>query len=110
MTTFNDVLAYVTNEATENESRALFDAANARIKALRTATAAENIANLQPGATVRLTNLRPKYLAGLVGEVVGVEGNRVRVKLDEATARGARRYVSPLDNTILAPAAAVTLV
>lgn len=110
MTTFSDVVAYVTNEATESEARALFDTVNSRLKALRAATAAENIANLKPDANVRLGGLKPKYLNGLTGSVVSIEGTRVRVKLDDQSYRTAGRYANPLDHTILAPASTLTLV
>jgi hypothetical protein len=110
LTTFSDVIAYVTNQATKEESMALFDAANARLKSLRAATAAENIASLKPDTPVKLGGLKPKYLNDLTGIVVGVEGTRVKVKLDEASRRTAGRYANPFDHTILAPASAVAAV
>lgn len=108
MTTYSDVLNYMSNQATESEARALFDAANARLKVLRAATAAQNIASLTPDTRVRTGGLKPKYLNGLTGSVVGVEGGRVRIKLDEDSRFTAGRYVNPLDGTILAPASTVT--
>lgn len=110
MTTFNDVLTYMRDSATESEASALFEAANARLRSLRAATAAENIASLKPDTEVRLSGLKPKYLNGLTGTVRSIEGSRVRVKLDDASYDTAGRYANPLDHTILAPAATVQLV
>lgn len=106
MTTFKDVIAYVTNEATAEEASALFTAANSRQRALRAATAAENIASLKPDTRVRTGGLKPKYLNGLTGSVVAIEGSNIRVKLDNVDLAG--RYANRLDGTILAPASTLT--
>lgn len=109
MTTFDEAFAYIANEATEEQIRAIFHVGNARIKNLRAVTAAANIANLSPGTTVRLQNLKPKYLNGLTGTVQAVEGDKVRVKLDDVSALQAGRYVS-FDHTLSAPASTVAIV
>lgn len=109
MTTFAEVLAFVGNEATDSQVRAIWDAGNARMKHVRSLAAAENLGNLQPGQTVRLQGLKPKYLNGLTGTVQAIEGSRIRVKLDDVSALAAGRYVQ-FDHTLLAPASAVSLV
>lgn len=109
MSDYATLLSYVATSASEAEVRGLFEVANQRLKTLRTTTAAENLASLQKDQTVRLQGLKPKYLNGLTGTVQGIEGNRVRVKLDDVSAITAKRYVN-FDHTLLAPASAVTLI
>lgn len=109
MSNFAEFLSYMATSATESEVRAVFEVGNQRLKTIRTVTAAENLASLQPGQVVRLGGLKPKYLNGLTGTVQSIEGSRVRVKLDDVSALTASRYVG-LDHTLLAPASTVTLV
>ena len=109
MSDYATLLSYVATSATEAEVRGLFEVANQRLKTLRTTTAAENLASLQKDQVVRLSGLKPKYLNGLTGTVQGIEGSRVRVKLDDISALTAGRYVG-FDHTLLAPASCLTLV
>jgi hypothetical protein len=101
--TFADVLTYVATTATFDEIKALFAAGNARGKALHAADAAVTAGLLKAGDRVELAGVRPAYLNGLTGTFVRLDtANRARttakqratVKLDEASAFKAGRYVN----------------
>ncbi|MFD7161209.1 hypothetical protein ACFV9C_41955 [Kribbella sp. NPDC059898] len=71
-TTFADVLDYVGSTENSDEIRALFDTGNARIRQLRAMDAAKMAATLKKGDKVETHGLKPKYLNGLIGEVVSI--------------------------------------
>lgn len=97
MTTFQDVLEYVGNHATDDEVRALFTAGNARIKHVRALQAAAIAAEVKLGDTVTTAGLKPAYLNGLKGTIDFIDrGSRrtnVTLNLDEDSAeRAGTRY------------------
>jgi hypothetical protein len=87
MTTYKDVLEYMSSESTEDECKALFDVANTRLRQLRSARVALLAVSIDEGAVVRIRNIRPKYLSGLSGTVTKKEsltkGVYVCIQLDE---------------------------
>lgn len=97
MTTFQDVLEYVGNHATDDEVRALFTAGNARIKHVRALQAAAIAAEVKVGDTVVTAGLKPAYLNGLKGTIKSVDRRPrrtdVTITLDEDSAfKAGTRY------------------
>ena len=108
MTTYADVLAYVST-ATREEISGIHDAANARSRMLRDIRTAQAAATIKVGDKVTLGGLSPKYLNGLQGEVKALDGKRVTVELGKVDRTLARRYVT-LDGRILVPVGSLTVV
>lgn len=77
MTTITDVLTYTTTEATAQDLDRIIDA----VKTRRRFFGAARAATVSIGAEVELTNLSPKALNGLRGEVVKIHSNRCDVTL-----------------------------
>lgn len=94
--TFDEVLAYVGTTENEAEIRALFDACNARVCALRAIQTAKVAATLKKGDKVRTSGVRPKFLNDLTGEVVEIvrSGRTVyaTVKIADGSPAAIRKY------------------
>jgi hypothetical protein len=73
-----DVIGAIIDGVTDDRLDALFDAIKNRRKAIATKT----LLTTQVGARVRITDIRPAYLVGAEGEVVGRKNSRLSVKLD----------------------------
>jgi hypothetical protein len=78
MPTLQEVVTFTATEATAEDLDRIFGAINLRRKALASVRAA----NVTKGAGVKLTNLTPKALNGLTGEVTEIAGERCTVLLD----------------------------
>lgn len=95
--TLNDVRAFISGYADEQDLDAITRAVKARSRALMD----DRAANLKVGTKVTLTNLSPKYLCGLTGTVKLLQGSRATVTLDavstEALRRSGRSYYVPVD-------------
>ena len=96
MTTFTDVIDFITDQASTADMDAIIVALNARQKALQ----ARRAASIRVGMACRLDNISPKYLSGLTGTVHSVTRGRAVVTLDEestATLRNwpTRFYIAP---------------
>ena len=70
MTTLQDVIAYIGNEATTGDLDLIFKSGNARNKTLRSLGSAEALATLKPGDVCVTTGLKPKYLSDLEVTIV----------------------------------------
>ena len=97
-TTLSDVLTYVISSADDSEVDLIIDAIQQRRKALRALAAA----SVRIGMETRISGISPKYLDGMRGEVVGINGKHADVLLDESSTRilrfkGARRFYVPTD-------------
>lgn len=67
--TRTDLVRFVLNQADEADLDALIEAARERRKSLRAITAS----SVKEGATVKLRDIKPKYLIGLTGTVKAIE-------------------------------------
>lgn len=90
------VARFCATEASEADVEFLFDLLNQRARTLRQVKAA----GVQVGVVVRTTSIKPKYLSGLVGEVVANHGDRVDLLLDPRSTQelrfiGPNRYSNP---------------
>jgi hypothetical protein len=88
MTTINEVREFIGHQADLaqlNELKALIEHAK-QGKAM----------SLGLGARVKLKGLRPKYLEGLTGEIVGFRGNRLLFKPDVPQPRFGNPMTVPL--------------
>ena len=79
MTNLPTALTFITTEATASDLDRVIDAVNTRRKFFRSARAA----TVYVGAEVELTNLSPKALNGLTGEVKSITKDRCDVLLTE---------------------------
>ncbi len=70
------------------------------IKARKQVLADLRATNMVIGTRVEFANVRPKYLVGMTGEVVSLNGRKVSVKLDEEHIYAANRYA--IDGVLLA--------
>ena len=96
--TFEDVLDYILDGATDEEIDRVWDAARTRQKVLR----AKAAALVSVGTRVTLVDISPKYMAGLTGEVTQIVGNRASVLIDGKSTmtlryKGKRRFYIPRD-------------
>lgn len=82
-TTKEDVYNFIYTSDNMETLRALNESVVDRIKHLRRRNAAKVADRLEIGNKVRIKDIRPKYLNGLMGEVSGFRGRYVDVKLDE---------------------------
>ncbi|MEX5635569.1 hypothetical protein [Parafrankia sp. FMc2] len=76
----------------------------ATIKQRRTALASIRTATLTTGATVRIANIKPKFLDGLTGRIVQIDGTHATVALDADSTDRLRhtsqsRYIMPTETT-----------
>src|SRR5215472_2167621 len=69
---FDDIAAGYWDEGLD----AIIEAAVARRKWVKDHQGAQNMINFVPGTKVRVINIRPKYLAGITGEVSPKRANR----------------------------------
>lgn len=84
-------VSFVLNSATRDDIERLADAIRTRQKVLR----AEAAAAVTVGMTAKIEGISPKYLNGMVGEVVSIEGSAATVRLDKASTsklRGTQRF------------------
>lgn len=90
-TTITDVLSFILESATREDIDRIWAAARDRQKALGRLDAAK----VTKGAAVRLDGLSPKYLNGLTGHVVDINGSRCTVLLDQPSAErlSFRRFI-----------------
>lgn len=92
--TLDKVLTLI-GKADETELRSILNTAISRQKQLRIIEQQKNLALLQEGDRVRLKNVKPKYLSGTPGTIVGRKGQQFIVQLDaSADARAQRRFGS----------------
>lgn len=93
--TITEVLDYVHARADEQDLDSLLQALRTRRKVL----GEQRAATVRSGLEIRLDGLSPKYLNGLTGTVVTLDGNRAEVRLDERSTtqlRGSgRRFYVP---------------
>lgn len=80
MTNLADVATFISGASPDDLER-VGGFIKSRHKALRELRAAA----VSVGAKVRLTNLSPKYLNDLTGEVTSIKGQRCTVELDEGS-------------------------
>lgn len=83
MTDITAVLTYTATEATAADLDRIINAVKTRRKFFGAARAA----TVTIGADVELTNLQPKVLNGLTGEVVKIHSNRCDVRLTEGATK-----------------------
>ena len=93
--TLNKVLTLISN-ANEKELRVIYDTANYRAKQLRDIEAATQAAKVEEGAMIRTKNIKPKYMNGRTGEVIGFNDGRVRVRITNMSEQGQRRFGNPI--------------
>lgn len=96
--TFEDVLDYILDGASDEEIDRIWDAARTRQKVLR----AKAAALVSVGTRVSLTDISPKYMAGLTGDVTDITGSRATVRFDGKSTlvlrrKGNRRFYIPRD-------------
>lgn len=83
------------SDASDAEVRGIVEAAVARRKFLTQEEARINRALLKEGDRVKLKNVKPKYLNGTPGTIVGMKGSQFIVQLDTgADPRAQRRFSS----------------
>jgi len=89
-TTLEQVVGYIISQADETAVTHIANALRERQKALHSIRAAA----VTEGTRVRIVNIKPKYLAGLEGEVTRIEPGRsqtyANVLLDEASTQELR--------------------
>jgi hypothetical protein len=79
--------------ASDEEVRILIGAFNRRSKARMAMKRREILASLSIKDRVRMVNMKPKYLNGTGGTVVGFEKGKVKVRLDDdVDPRALRRF------------------
>ncbi|MEX5711858.1 hypothetical protein AB1484_27085 [Parafrankia sp. FMc6] len=89
--TLQSATDFVLSHATDDDLTRLA----AAIKQRRTALASIRTATLTTGATVRIANIKPKYLDGLTGRIVQIDGKHATVALDaDADSTDRLRYTS----------------
>jgi len=102
--TFDQVVEFIVDKATEEEAEAIFQCYKKRTRILRKMRVAKAAIEVKPGTKVKLLGLRPSCLVGMTGEVAPYEGRRripcCDVVLDEESTRKlrigqSRIYVSP---------------
>ena len=87
-----DLRVALLNGSFDADLKHIKDCINARLEMLALFLERE----LKPGDRVRIINIRPKYLDGASGTVMGkAEGGRIRVKLDKPTRGHATPGVFP---------------
>lgn len=86
-TTITEAVTFIQDAADESDLDVLMQSINQRSRIL----AQRRVADVRVGSTVRLERLSPRYLNGLDGEVVSIEGKRARVLLDEVSTETLRR-------------------
>lgn len=80
-------------KASDDEIRILIGAFNRRAKVKRQTKVREVLSSLQVGDRVRMVRMKPKYLNGTGGTVMGFKQTRVIVRLDPDTdPRAIRRF------------------
>jgi preprotein translocase subunit YajC len=78
--TYDDVTAYIMRDATATELEHIRSLAQSTAKSKATQAAYA----LAPGTKVRTRDLRPKYLSGLKGEIIGIaEKGNLKIKVDD---------------------------
>lgn len=113
MTSLQDVLTYITTQATTEDYDRIAAACNQRNKVLHAEAAAQTIAELNPGDEVETFAVRPKYLSGLTGKFLSLDNSHkgktlAVVKLDRVSVlQAGPRYVNPANDTIKVPASSV---
>lgn len=87
-------LVYLVENADDAEVRIIINALNRRAKVNRQMRTDEMRSKLQLTDEVRLKNMKPKYLNGTRGSVIGFEaGNKVRIRFaDNVDPRALRRW------------------
>lgn len=73
------VVDFIASSATEGDLAKIHEAIRVRESALRE----ERAGRVAVGADVEIVDISPKYLNGLTGTVVRIQGARVTVQLDE---------------------------
>lgn len=71
----------VIRQANERELATLSATLEVRRKYIRQMKAINNLSSMYVGDSVRLTDIRPKYLAGASGEITEMTGEYITVKL-----------------------------
>jgi hypothetical protein len=91
VTTLADVVEFVYSDATLDDIERIHTATSARIKALRAVRAA----SVGVDSIVKVVNIKPKGLSGLVGKVIKIEGSGDKqyaaIMLDGASTNALRR-------------------
>lgn len=82
--TLTKVLALI-GKASDSEVKAMQQALILRQKTLQRAEAIKNEALLQPGDMVRLKGLKPRYLNGVIGEIIDRHPKGFSVQLTQGT-------------------------
>ncbi|KPM52703.1 hypothetical protein E0F15_17770 [Frankia sp. B2] len=98
--TLQSATDFVLSHATEDDLTRLSTSITQR----RAALASIRTATLTTGTTVKIANVRPKYLNGLTGSITQIDGKHATITLDTDSTERLRgtsqtRYFIPLDAT-----------
>lgn len=81
------------DQGDEEDLKVLSNAVQDRLAAIKRQKANRVLAEVQTGDTVRLRNVKPKYLNGTRGQVTGRKGGKFTVELlDPVDPRALRRF------------------
>ena len=84
----SELISSIYQGAMDDQIDGIYEALNARRKYLQARKSSEVASMISVGDRVRLTDVKPKYLVGVMGEAVAIEGGKAKVMLD----RGVGRY------------------